>query len=96
MTTKMLAGLSFVLLCAGGCGTDHYKVHDPTTGKDYYTTKVDRDKSGAATLKDGRTGNTVTVQNSEIAKVSKEEYDTGRYAAPAAPVEKAEPNPFAK
>ena len=96
MKTKWLAGAGLVVLSIGGCATDYYKVHDPTTGKDYYTTKVDQNKTGAATLKDGRTGKTVTIQNSEVAKVSKEEYDAGRFAAPPAPAEKAEPNPFSK
>jgi hypothetical protein len=96
MKTKLLAGLSFAVLFAGGCASDYYKVTDPTTGREYYTTELQRNNSGAATLKDGRTGNTVNLQNSEIAKVSKEEYDSGRFAPPPAPPEKAEPSPFSK
>lgn len=96
MTMKRIAAAGFLILCVGGCASDYYKVTDPTTGKDYYTTKVDRNKSGGATLKDGRTGKEVTLQNSEIAKVSKEQYDAGRFAPPPAPAEKADPNPFSK
>ena len=96
MNRKLLAGLCFGVLFAGGCASDYYRVTDPTTGKEYYTTELQRSNNGAATLKDGRTGNTVNLQNSEIAKVSKEEYDAGRFAPPPAPAEKAEPNPFNK
>jgi hypothetical protein len=77
---------------AGGC-TNYYQVTDPTTGKSYYTTELKQKGNGAATLKDGRTGNTVNIQNSEINKISKEEYDSGRFAAPAEPA-KTETNPF--
>jgi hypothetical protein len=67
-----------------GCSS-YYRVTDPTTGKQYYTTELKQKGNGAATLKDSRTGNTVNLQNSEIAQVSKEEYETGRFAAqPAA------------
>ena len=71
-----------VAMILGGC-TSYYKVHDPTTNKDYYTTNVNERNGGATTLKDGRTGKTVTLQNSEVSKLSKEEYDSGRYAAQA-------------
>ena len=69
---------------AGGC-TTYYKVTDPTTGKTYYTTELKQKGNGSASLKDGRTGNTVNLQNSEISKVSKHDYEAGRYstAAPA-------------
>ena len=96
MKTKRLAGVCFALLCAGGCASDYYKVTDPTTGREYYTTELQRNNSGAATLKDARTGNTVNLQNSEISKVSKEEYESGRFTPPPAPAEKPAPNPFAK
>ena len=67
-----------VLFLAGGCGSYH-KVTDPTTGKVYYTDNYKARSSGAATLRDGATGNTVNLQNSEATKISKDEYDRGRY-----------------
>ena len=67
-----------VVPLVGGC-TTYYKVHDPTTGKSYYTTKV-TEKSGATVLTDARTGSKVTIQNSEISTVSKSEYDKARAA----------------
>ena len=100
MTTRTMAALCLALVCIGGC-TTYYKVTDPTTGKEYYTTELQRQNSGAATLKDARTGNTVNLQNSEIAKVSKHQYESGRYATPAptpapapADPQKTEANPF--
>ena len=71
------------LLIIAGC-TNYYRVTDPTTGKTYYTTELKRSGSGTATLKDAHTGNTVTIQNSEVAQIKKEEYDAGRYAPPPA------------
>ena len=73
-----LTGVAMVGL--SGC-TSYYKVHDPSTGKDYYTTNVER-KSGTTVLKDGRTGAKVSVQNSEVTKITKEQYETGRYTNP--------------
>jgi hypothetical protein len=66
------------VLCAAGC-TNYYKVTDPSTGKTYYTTKLDQRGNGAATLTDGRTGEEVNIQNSEISKISKEQYEQGKY-----------------
>jgi hypothetical protein len=74
-----LAGFYFicVLMLGAGC-TSYYKVHDPTTGKNYYTADL-KQKNGTAMLRDGKSGKTVNVQNSEITKITKEEYDTARY-----------------
>lgn len=84
----MIVGLG----CVGGC-TSYYKVHDPTTGRDYYTTDLREKSGGAATLKDGRTGNTVNLQNSEVQQITKEQYEAGRFTAPKEP-EKPAANPF--
>ena len=59
---------------AAGCGA-HYAVRDPATGTTYYTTNVNRKPGGGVTLRDARTGSKVTLQNSEIKKVSKDEYN---------------------
>jgi hypothetical protein len=72
------------LVLISGC-TTYYKVADPSTGKTYYSTEVTQRGSGATTLKDARTGDEVTVQNSEVQKIKKEAYEAGKYApAPAA------------
>lgn len=81
------------LVLAGGC-TTYYKVTDPTTGKVYYTEKLDQKGSGAVVLKDAATGGEVSLQNSEVTKVNKETYEanfatSGKApAAPAAPAAK--------
>ena len=56
-TMVAAVGLAFLTGC-----TTYYKVHDPTTGKDYYTTKLDQKKSGSTTLTDDRTKKMVTVR----------------------------------
>jgi hypothetical protein len=79
---EMLAGVLFAMACATGCAT-YYQVHDPTTGKDYYTTDLRQMDSGATTLKDARTGNEVSVQNSEVKKITKEEFEAGKFTQPS-------------
>lgn len=79
--TVVLTGM---LLLAGGC-TSYYRVTDPTTGRDYYTTKLKQRSSGSVTLKDARTGNQVSLQNSEVRKIGKKEFKAGKSAAPAGP-----------
>lgn len=74
---KTLATLCLAAIFAGGC-TTYYKVTDPTTGKAYYTTDLRQMGSGAAELKDARTGATVTLQNSEVEKITKEQYETNK------------------
>ena len=88
MTKRIFVAVGLALLCAGGC-TSYYKVTDPTTGRAYYTTELQHKNSGAATLKDARTGNKVNLQNSEVETISKEEFESGKNtpppASPAAP-----------
>jgi hypothetical protein len=85
MRRTTIAVLGVALLgSAGGC-TNYYKVHDPTTGRDYYTTELTHQNSGAATLKDARTGNKVNLQNSEVSKISKEQFESGKNTAPPTP-----------
>jgi hypothetical protein len=88
MTKRTLAAVALALLCAGGC-TTYYKVTDPTTNRAYYTTELQHKNSGAATLKDARTGNKVNLQNSEVQTISKEEFESGKNTAPPAPAPEA-------
>ena len=81
--TIRIGVLSAAMLMATGC-TTYYKVTDPTTGRVYYTTKMTHKSSGAATLVDARTGNKVSLQNSEVEKVKKAEYESGKNTAPEA------------
>ena len=50
----MLGGLTMLV---AGCSDNYYRVTDPTSGKEYYTTKVgDAGKGGAVKMKDEKTG----------------------------------------
>jgi hypothetical protein len=79
--TVSLTGL-VLAACLGGC-TSYYKVTDPHSNKVYYTTDLKQNDSGSTTLKDARTGNMVTVQNSEVEKINKEEFQSGKQTPPS-------------
>jgi hypothetical protein len=76
-----VCALALVVLMAG-C-TSYYKVTDPTTGKSYYSTHVKELHDGAAQLKDDKTKTEVTIQNSQIQKITKDQYEAALYAAPS-------------
>jgi hypothetical protein len=62
------------MMISAGC-TTYYRVIDPASGKEYYTTSVDeKGKSGAVKIKDDRTGSSVTLQSSEVREISADEY----------------------
>ena len=65
-----LAALSFGL---AACGSTYYLVKDPESGREYYTTKVDRSSHGM-TFKDGKTLSTVTLENSEVIEITRDQY----------------------
>ncbi len=82
---KRLAAIALLALAGFSVGcANYYRVTDPTTGRVYYTQELQHQNSGAAKLKDARTGGTVTVQNSEIEKISEEQFNVGRYTVTAA------------
>jgi hypothetical protein len=77
----------FVLsLLAVGC-TSYYIVRVPGTGQSYFTTDIDHKRGGAVTLQDEKTGAEVTIQNSEIRRVHKDEYKAAMAAPPPAPAQ---------
>ncbi|BCA53060.1 hypothetical protein W02_02000 [Nitrospira sp. KM1] len=88
MIALVLGGMT---MSAAGC-TTYYRVTDPTSGKAYYTTKVDESKGGAVKIKDDKSGSTVTLNSSEVKEISEDEYNAGLVAkapakqAPAQPV----------
>ncbi len=71
------------LMVLGGCA-QYYQVTDPSSGKVYYTTHLDRKAGGAFAFKDDRSQAEVTLQNSEVLAISEESYRAGR----STPVEK--------
>src|SRR5215216_1814985 len=71
----MLCGFTLI---AAGCSSPHYRVTDPASGKEYFTTKVqEAGKGGAVKVKDGNTGSMVTLQSSEVKEISGDDYDAG-------------------
>ena len=89
----MLGGLTILV---AGCSSDHYyRVTHPTSGNEYYTTKVDEaGKGGAVKIKDDKTGSMVTLQSSDVKEISENEYRAGLTApAKPAPVQPAAVQP---
>ena len=60
----------FVLTACGG----YWQVVDPTTKNMYYTEDVNRIKGGAVQFIDAKTGKQITLQNSEVMEVSKDQF----------------------
>jgi len=71
---RSLLMVALVSLMVSACAT-YYKVTDPAGGKSFYTTKVDRSVSGTVTFKDAVSGSEVTLQSSEVLKISGKEFD---------------------
>ncbi len=66
-----------------GCAS-YYRVTEPGNPHVYYTDKVDRKDSGVVVFKDAATQMEVTLPASQIEKITKEQYDTGK-AQPVQP-----------
>ena len=58
-------------------------VKDPSTGNIYYTDSIDKIKGGALKFKDAKTKTVVTVQSSEVKKISKRDYESALEAKEA-------------
>jgi hypothetical protein len=71
------------LLVAAGCAS-YYQVTDPQTKKVYYTSDLNQNGEGAVTFTDAHTGNKVTIQNSEVEKITEQQFDNGKSASEAA------------
>lgn len=67
-------------LVAAGCASTYYKVTDLGSGRAYYTDQVVQHPGGGVSLVDARTGDNVTLQNSDITVITKEEYTSNRIA----------------
>jgi hypothetical protein len=67
-------GALLLTLIASGCS--YYKVTDPTSGRSYYTRRVERNTTTLmVNIKDARTGQAKTLATTQIEKISKEEFD---------------------
>ena len=69
-----LALFIFGIMAACGSGY-YYKVVDPSSGKTYYTKKISEEKGGAIKLEDAATNSTVKIQNSEVTKIDRTEFN---------------------
>jgi hypothetical protein len=79
VTKKFVRGvviaLSALALLAG-CAS-YYRVSDPGSGRQYYTTKIEKSRDGNVSFKDAKSGSEVTLQSSEVKEISKSDYDAG-------------------
>ena len=64
--------LSVLVFGICGCGS-YYKIIDPSTSKVYYTDDIKR-RGSSVEFKDANTGSDVTLQNTEIKDINKEEF----------------------
>ena len=72
---KRLMGLALCFLLLFGCGGKMYwMVNDPYTKNVYYTEKLDKLTSGAVAFTDAQTGKEVSIQNSEVQKMTEDEF----------------------
>jgi hypothetical protein len=57
-----------------GCAS-YYKVTDPSSGRTFYTEKVDRQKGGTTIMfKDAKSGAEVTLPSSEVLEIPSDQY----------------------
>jgi uncharacterized protein YceK len=73
--TLVSFGALAMSLWLAGCAT-YYKVTDPSSGRAYYTEKVQR-KNGTIMFKDAKTGAEVTMTSSVVLEVSSDEFQKG-------------------
>ena len=65
--------IAAVPLGLGACGGTYYIVKDAESGHEYYTTRL-KHSGDAITFKDGKSRSTVTLQNSEVTEITKDQY----------------------
>ena len=82
------------LATLAGC-TTYYEVTDPTTGKTYYSTDIDKNKDGTVQLVVEGSDTEVTIQNSEVREISKDEFKAAAYKPVAQPAPAPAPAPEA-
>jgi hypothetical protein len=82
-----VVGVTACTALLAGCGSSggYYMVRDPGSATPYYTTGLVTSGS-ALQFNDAKTGNAVTLQSSEVRRISKEEFEQGMTAPVAAPV----------
>jgi len=76
MNTMKITKLLMILAAFGSLTAcmSYYQVTDTVNGTEYYTKSVKNMKSGAVSFTDKETGARVTLQNSAVRKIDKDEY----------------------
>lgn len=75
MRKLVISGLAALLVALlSGCAT-YYKVTDPNSSNVYYTTDIDKERSGAVSFTDAKSKAKVTLQSSAITEISSDEWD---------------------
>ena len=64
--------LSAALLLSA-CGS-YYMIKDPQSGKEFYTTSISQRKGQAVVFTDAVSGAKVTLQNSKVSEIPKDQY----------------------
>jgi hypothetical protein len=76
MNTRSRFGVPVAVVLSLGltsCGSTYYLVKDPVNGAQYYTTAIT--KSGSAVeFKDSKTLTSMTLQNSQVSEITKDQY----------------------
>lgn len=63
-----------VAVLVAGCAS-YYKVTDPSSGRTFYTEKIDRPKGQTTIMfKDAKTGAEITLPSSEVLEIPSDEY----------------------
>ena len=74
----VVMGMTASAVLLAGCGGDsgYFRVRNPGVETTYYTTHIATER-GAVRFKDEQTGSAVTLQSSEVKKISKQEFLQG-------------------
>jgi len=74
MTTVINISMFLAALILTGCAS-HYAVTDLTSGNSYFTNDIERNEGGSIRFTDAKSGKVVTLQSSEVKKISEDEYN---------------------
>jgi len=77
----VVMGMTACVVLLAGCGGDsgYFRVRNPGVETTYYTTRIATER-GVVRFKDEQTGDIVTLQSSEVKKISKQEFMQGATA----------------
>ena len=62
------------MLMSGCAGYGYYQVREPMSGKVYYTKNLKKEACGILRFTDAHSGSVITLQNSEVRKISEKEF----------------------